>query len=291
MKHVLFRLAVVTLGLMLLAGCIRIVPLAPREEAEQTVLDAICSSVYVDPDADEGEEIAQFIFVGDTLLCEVTETLAAYYAEEIIPDDPSALFAPAADGAPIPVTLRQFSGFSMFGEYWGDGARLQMQLTDDGIVFRTENGAEFRRTRSDGTPPPRTTDARQSEIEARLGAPNVPDELCGSWTCREGDVERILILREDDSFWCLYREPEHPVRVYVGACRIDEDGILRAMAGRVGWADVPFEGAWSWELTGDGLLLLRSDEPDDPLLACEAETIFRREDVTLAGVFSENGGE
>ena len=170
MKHVFSRLAAVTLGLMLLAGCIRIVPLAPREEAEQTVLDAICSSVYVDPDADEGEEIAQFIFVGDTLLCEVTETLAAYYAEEIIPDDPSALFAPAADGAPIPVTLRQFSGFSMFGEYWGDGARLQMQLTDDGIVFRTENGAEFRRTRSDGTPPPRTTDARQSEIEARLGA-------------------------------------------------------------------------------------------------------------------------
>ena len=86
MKHVLFRLAAVTLGLMLLAGCVRIVPLAPREEAEQTVLDAICSSVYVDPDADEGEEIAQFIFVGDTLLCEVTETLAAYYAEEIIPD-------------------------------------------------------------------------------------------------------------------------------------------------------------------------------------------------------------
>ena len=264
------------------SGCIRVVPLEP--EGGPSAAEAICEGVYADP-TEDGTETAQFLYAGGLLLCEADDEFAAYFAEEIIPDDPAQLLSPA-DGIPdIPVTVRRFSSFSMAGEYWSEGERYRMLLTEDAILFlSTDGGEDYTRTRSAGASPERTIDEAQSAMESRFGPAAFPEGITGKWT-DEGE-DRLLLIREDGGFLFVLREEEHPPRVFTGACRIGEDGRLRCLTGRTGWAGMPFEGEFSWELTDSGTLILSSDEAGDPILGAR-DAVFTPGDFAVYGALRE----
>lgn len=295
--------AVRTVGLaavLLLSGCIRIAPLNPENPqgmnppdagltaADPSVSETVCAGIYADPTDDYGIESAQFLRIGGILLCEAVQEFAAYYAEEIIPDDPAMLDLPAKGAPDIPVTVHRFSGFSMMGEYWNEGERYRMRLTEDGILFVPDEGGDtVTRTLAHDASPVRTTDQAQSVLDARYGPASLPDGLPGKWT--DGDGQRMLLIREDGGFLSLFREADHPVRVFSGACRTDGDGRLYCLTGRTGWADMPFEGEFTWKLTDGVELILSSVEPDDPILGA-GEAVFHPADFSADGALRENGG-
>ena len=94
------------------------------------------------------------------------------------------------------------------------------------------------------------------------------------------------LIREDGGFLFVLREEEHPPRVFTGACRIGEDGRLRCLTGRTGWAGMPFEGEFSWELTDSGTLILSSDEAGDPILGAR-DAVFTPGDFAVYGALRE----
>ena len=286
-------------AILTLTGCVRIAPLRPENTpdgnpvesvltaAGPTVAEVLCAGVYADPTEDCGTETARFLCVGGLLLCEADQEFAAYYAEEIVPDDPAMLSLPA-DGAPdIPVTIRRFSGFSMMGEYWDEGERYRMRLTEDGVLFVSGDGGEdYARTLAPDASPVRTADWARSALEGQYGPASIPDGLPGRWT-DEGE-NRLLLIREDGGFLFVLQEAEHPPRVFSGACCADGNGRLRCLTTRTGWAAMPYEGDFAWELTADGALILTSAEPDDPILAAE-EAVLYPGDFAAYGFFEEGG--
>ena len=272
---------------LLLAGCVRIEPIPAQTgdpEQEESALSVLCTGVYEDTAPDGTAEIARFYAVGDVLLCEVDEVHAAYYAEEIRPEDPSLLLAPVSSLPPdgIPVTVRRFSGFSNFGEYWDGGAAYRMEFTPEGVVFHAQDGGEdYARTRS-GAEDSGIIGQKREELRSLLGTEPGPDPAppVGSWV----SGARTLVLREDGGILYSFREEGHPVRVYAGAYGIGPDGRLVCLTKRIGWADMPFEGSYRWALEDGNALVLRSDEAQDPILA-EAEIRFTAAEVLTEGAF------
>ena len=271
-------------ALLLLGGCIRRVDSgqpAGQDTAEETVLDRICAPVRYSEGAD-GKETAVYRFLDGTLIGTVDEEFAAYYAEVIVPDDPQALFLPVSQMPEegIPVSVRRFSGFSALGEYWDEPDRYRMKLKENALVFTAENGGkDFTRTAADNLSPRSITEEKGREIETCYGTGALPAALAGSWTAQDDEGDHVLIIREDGGFIRMVRPADHPVRVYVGACRVAEDGILRCLTEQLGWAEMPFEFEYAWEMSDGGPLILRpTDSPTE-------EIVFTAKDVLIRGCF------
>ncbi len=284
MKQILKISALFLCALLLIGGCIRRMdPGKPagQDSAEETVLDRICAPVRCDEGA-EGKETAVYRFVDGTLIGTVDEEFAAYYAEVIVPDDPQALFLPVSQAPEegIPVSVRRFSGFSALGEYWDEPDRFRMKLTENALVFTAEDGGrDFTRTEADDISPRVITEEKGREIETYYTAGALPAALAGSWGARDEEGDHVLIIREDGGFIHAVRPADHPVQVYVGACRVAEDGTLRCLTERLGWAAMPFEFEYAWETSDGGPLILRpADSPTE-------EIVFTAKDVLIRGCF------
>ncbi|MBQ5354316.1 MAG: hypothetical protein IIU08_00425 [Clostridia bacterium] len=259
-KGILAAAAVFCLVLAALAGCVRKIPDKPAEAA---LGETVCGA-YRSVRGDQNE-ITEIRMIGDFLIAETDEYdeeghEMAWYAEEILPDDPDVLRDPAsaARNGGIPVTVRRYSSFSNAGEYWDEPDRYRMELTDEGLWFRAENGGEdYLRVPDPTVPEPGGIAEKITELGQYYGAGTLDRSLVGGWKGESNGESVTIVFREDGGFASVSRSSkEHPAQAVLGAWTVSEEGNLMLLFRRIGWVGQPFDRALRIDFGEDGTLNL-----------------------------------
>ena len=209
---------------------------------------------------DEGETFLELYWINGILIAEITQTHAAYLAQELFPTDEDGLYSTSSDA--VQAEAYTFSGFSGMGAYWEQTETYTLHLTDDGIDFVSSDGITDHYLRDDSLEPQHPTEPYREPLG--IGDDTVfSDAYAGEWTGRtEGGGEVFLRLGEDGTVLCLYKQPGEPICVHTGLrSAADENGNVSCMTERIGWGNMPWFDTVSLSADNDGQLAVKTGEP------------------------------
>ena len=240
-----------------------------------TVLSRICGLYRGENQEIGGEEVTDDVeirYIGRCLTAEMNNKYD-YSAMEIIPDDPSSLTTPYS--APIPVTLKWFSGFSYAGEYWDVPDRYEMELTGSGVVFRAlDGGSDITLISDDSVPSYHDRNAIRENLGKLYGEGTALYEYSGEWECENENGYHYLQLDEHGGMSYVCKKDGRPVCAYIGAWNISYDsGYCVMLFERIGYGGMPADGCLDVELTEDGRLILRKTP--------EGSDLFHEDSLTM----------
>jgi len=236
---------------------------------------AAAAYVLQDPDPEEGViDAADVYYVGGRLLCEVSTlyegSLQSYYALEIIPDEPGRFDVFARQDESVPVQVRWFSGFSNAGEYWDQPSAYALEVTEKQLVLLPRDGGEVVILDRDETyPAAHDAAAMQARLREEYGASGDLSAFATAWETSDGTGDYYLLLRSDGSMVFQHKAKDRPIKLYIGACTLTEDGTVHCLLERFGWGKQPTATALTLARTGHNELVLTETEPGHPLLGQE----------------------
>jgi len=228
---------------------------------------------YTGASDEEGKIRFEIYWMHDTLIAEAEEEYAAYYAVELIPDDPAVLSDPTAMEAMF--TAYFFSGFSAEGAYWDNPGIVTVSLTESGMTWADADGTVMFYIRADSEEPIHPADGMAGFLE-NPSAHACDPEMSGLWEARTEDGYRMAFQLKDDGKmrWYCKKEGE-PVSVCLGFAFTDADsGNLGFLTERVGWSNMPWMHSAKYTLTEDCLLLENAEE--EGLLPVSGAVEFKR---------------
>ncbi|MBR5381509.1 MAG: hypothetical protein IK136_02695 [Oscillospiraceae bacterium] len=231
------------------------------------------SYVLQSPDEEEGTvDAVDVYYVGGRLLCEVSTlydgSLMSYYAMEIVPDEPGRFDGAIDQDEAVPVKVKRFSGFSNAGEYWDEPEGYELVLTDRQLLLESDD--DWIILDRDGTyPAPHDAEAMKVSLRAQYGGGRELSDFVSAWEAKDGADSFYLLLRADGSLVFLHKEENRPIRAFVGACVLTEDGAAHCIAERIGWGEMPLSAELTLARTSHNELVLTETEPGTPLLGRE----------------------
>ncbi|MBE6599470.1 MAG: hypothetical protein E7638_08520 [Ruminococcaceae bacterium] len=252
---------------------------AATEEAvtEETAVVSFAeqlTGIYKTYSEECGEIRLQVYWMDDNLIAEAEEEFAAYYAMELLPDEPEML---GRDGVrEVNFTAYMFSGFSNQGAYWDSPESVAVVLTDVGFNMIKSDGTAVEYIRDDGAVPIHET-GKYAVYLSDMGEGSPIGSLEGEWTASGEDGYNITLRIDANGtvLWCCKRESE-PIVIHTGMALVDETaGCIQTMTERVGWADMPWLYNTRYGFDGDGRLILENTESDG-LLPTDRAIVFTK---------------
>lgn len=264
-----FLVLITVLVLAVLIGC--------SEEPDESVLPIFAKQLvgrYRNESEENGETVLEIYWICDTLIAEAEQEYAAYFAAELLPDDPAVLQSTAAESAVF--TAYGFSGFSGFGEYWKEAPSVTVTLTQTGLTVTEKNGSDIVFTRDDALESIHIPERYRSDSPDKASAA-YPETVLGTWMSETPDGCTMMLWLNDDGTLLWYSKTEGtPVSVYMGMGNAEEDeGLIAVTVERIGWSAMPWLYTMEYEWDETGNLLLRNRE-DDGLLPVNESIAFKQ---------------
>lgn len=251
---------------------------AAHEQMHPTLAEKIQGAYLYQPYPDGGEEefheeyAIEFYYISGMLLAEIVyqmdhDTIFSRQMAEFVPVEETALTSTTETGCRL--TSREFSGFSMAGNYWGEEKEIVLTVVEDGLMYRDEAaGEEILLTRS-GAPQSmhgeealmqcvgQIAEEELTDPEA-LGETGVPGRWYGRATADEKEKITYLEFDQHGLMWLMRKIPETPIELYRGAYGVAAEGgnTIYVFAERCGYPSAPLYGIWHAEISDDGRLLL-----------------------------------
>lgn len=204
---------------------------------------------YCAEGAEDEVYAVEFYSVDGKLLAEVsvrTEAGGNYseWAAEFEPMDAEAFNG--GDSLSCAFMSREYSGFSMAGEYWDEPAGCDLAIVEEGLLYTAADGTGSLLAKDDTQAPVHDTDRIKDAFEQIYEAPAAGGDF-GSWRAKlreDGrDKELYIELGADGLLWFMKKAENEPLELFRGAYAIEGE-LLRFVAERAGYAALPHLGEW-----------------------------------------------
>jgi len=275
-------------------------------EKEKTKLDYSATE-----EKEEGfseEYLIEFRYINHALVAEVNyqRDFNSVYSRHMVELNPVSEHAlESTTETIVQLAAREFSGFSMFGEYWDDAVSVELQVVDEGLAYQlTGSDTVYVLERVENVPAMHEEEMLKEYLGQVVDVPLVDIELLdetgilGEWhasTVVDGKQEQsYLSFEEDGLLWFMRKIEGEPVELYRGAYGVTNGNqypSIYVAAERSGYPYAPVIGIWNRVLllndsgTNPVLKLYDSDETMPLLIGGTEEGMleFSRERNVLAG--------
>ena len=254
------------------------------ELVDMSLADRICGSYLYRPDGEDTDEeyLIEFRYLDEKLVAEVSyqkdfDSVYSRHMAEFWPVLEDVLTSVSENVCRLAV--REFSGFSMAGEYWGPETFVELSVAEDGLECRMEDsGAKYVLERLEDAPKMHSektlkeTFGQIVEAETMEAEELREKEIFGEWYAASmadgSETEMYLLLEEYGLMWLMRKCEGEPMELYRGAYGL-EDGVeclvLHVTAERSGYPYMPMVGMWNLEISPDegaGTVLKMRDVDD-----------------------------
>lgn len=273
------------------------------KKPEATLAEQICGSYLYEPEAEntdpEDEEgfceeyYIEIRYMNEMLLAEVSyqadsNSVYSRHMAELQPVEDGILNSTTE--TKIRLTGREFSGFSMGGEYWNEEASLELEVIDEGILYRMDGSEkEQRLKRVENRPSMHDEDMLREYFSQIVDVPLMSEEkleeigILGEWYAAamvDGKRETsYLLFEENGMMWFMRKNEGEPVEQYRGVYGISDEKDHEAIyvtAERSGCPYAPTYGIWHrgvsfQDMETEPALMLYDGDEVMPLLICRSE--------------------
>nr|MBQ4320249.1 hypothetical protein [Clostridia bacterium] len=222
-------------------------------ERNMDLTDKLCGRYTCGSDETEDSETLEISYINGSLILEVSEKYAAYYASELINYSPEAL--DDFNAAEISVTAMTFSGFSDNGKYFEPENYTITINGYDGITLVYRDGTSKTYTRDDESAPIHNAPSYYTEI---LGS-TADTALTGEWSYTDGERSLYIIMEENCAFTYCDKRTGEPIDLKTGAYTAG-DGTMTVLAERCGYANMPYNFTFTYSVNEDTLTLTTDEE-------------------------------
>ena len=254
------------------------------------------------------EYLIEFRYINQTLVAEVNyqRDFNSVYSRHMVELNPvSEQALESTTETTVQLTGREFSGFSMSGEYWDDAVSLDLQVVDEGLAYRlTGSDTVYVLERVENAPAMHEEETLKEYLGQIVDVPLVAAEqldeigILGEWhaeTVTNGKQESsYLSFDEDGLMWFMRKTEGEPMELYRGAYGVANENhypSIYVAAERSGYPYAPVIGIWNRVLplndSGTNQVLKLSDSDETMLLQiCRTEEgmlEFYRDRKVLAG--------
>jgi len=273
LKNKVAKFFIICILITFLVGCENKINTPKPIEEEKTFADKICGSYTYEEKEDEEDYtyLIKLFRIDDILMLQVDRCfeydVMDYWAGEITPiGDIDSTSITECD-----VTIREFSSFSMAGEYWDEARPCTISLKDNGIMFSGEaqpfikDGQPVVLVRDEGNINDIGENAKYNLLQAGYETKEEDyknKELLGKWYMQDDKYKIFVEFCDDGVVYYSRKEVDRPIEVYIGGYVFEsKDGKeITILATRSGYAGMPYYNTASWSIDNGELVLKDVDE-------------------------------